>query len=72
MGQGRQTAPELSTVLAMHARHHHAFTTRQPRQHRAPRIDDHGVAVGLAAIGMQAALGRRHDIGQIFNRTSSQ
>ncbi len=49
-----------------------AGAPRQSRQHPAPVIDNHAVAVSLAAIGMKSRLRRRHDPALVFDGARPQ
>src|ERR1700734_3472887 len=49
-----------------------AVAPRQTVQHAAPVIDDHAVAVGLAAAGMESGLRRRDDPAQVLDRAGAQ
>ena len=46
---------------------HYARSTGQAREDAAPVVDDHGVAIGFAAVGMEAGLGRSDDVTEIFD-----
>ena len=41
---------------------------RQMIEHHAPGIDDHRVAMGFAAVDMEAALRRSNHVGKVFDR----
>ena len=51
---------------------HHALAFRAHAEHLAPRIDDHGVAVGAPAAGVRAALRRRDHVGLVLDRARAQ
>src|SRR5688572_2905766 len=68
MLQGRQTCAQPLYVFGIDACDDHAGAAREPVDYDAPRVDDHAVAVGLAAVHVIASLRRRQHVGQVFDR----
>ena len=60
--QRGQRSAHFVQAAAIDVGHHHAFALGALGEHLAPRIDDHGVAVGAPAARMPAPLRRRHHI----------
>ncbi len=50
----------------------HGFAFGLHRQHVAPRVDDHAVAPGAAAVFMRAALRAAHDVSEVFDGAGAQ
>ena len=66
-----QTIAHAGLVLRINIGSHHPGPPWETIEDYSPRIDDHAVPVCLAPIHMIPALGRCHDICEIFDRAST-
>src|SRR5579875_3643128 len=62
----------LGLPVEIEVAHHDPAPSRTPTQHTAPVVDDQRVAVGLAAVRMEARLGGSDDVAEVFDRPASE
>src|SRR6185437_17072173 len=66
-----QAIAQAGLILRIYVRDHYARPAWKAVKYHPPRIDNHTVAMGFPAIDMITALGRRHDICEIFDGTGA-
>jgi hypothetical protein len=72
VAQRRQTSAHVADAARIEIGGDDAGTLVEAGQHFAPGVDDHAVAVGHAAVGMAAALGRSQQVALVLDGAGAQ